>query len=321
MDLRRLAHLVALAEERHFGRAAERVHLSQPAFSGSIQALESEAGQRLFDRESGEVRPTPAGEFLLARARRLLLDARSLERELALYGDAQFGDVAFGVGPFPAALLMHRVVPRLRQEHPQVALRVEVNNWQLLLERLRAEDIEFFVADVRNFPGQADLAIRTLRREPAGFFVRAGHPLAGRRTSMAEVWRCGVATTRLPAVVKAGLAQALGVAEREVPGVALECDDVALLKSVALATDTVLGVIDGVVAEDLRSGALIRLSLRDEPRLYSEIGIVRLPHRSLSPMAQRVMEVIVATLDGLQAEPSRPQRTSMARKPPARGRP
>lgn len=63
MDIKRLSHLLALADERHFGRAAERVHLSQPALSRSIQALESETNQRLFDRDSGDVRPTPAGSF------------------------------------------------------------------------------------------------------------------------------------------------------------------------------------------------------------------------------------------------------------------
>ena len=78
MDLKRLGHLVALADECHFARAAERVHLSQPAFSRSIQTIESDLGMRLFDRESGQVKPTPAGAFLIERARRLLFDARCL---------------------------------------------------------------------------------------------------------------------------------------------------------------------------------------------------------------------------------------------------
>jgi DNA-binding transcriptional LysR family regulator len=72
VDLKRLSHLVALADESHFARAAERVHLSQPAFSRSIQLLETQVGMRLFDRETGDVKPTPAGLFLVDRARRLL---------------------------------------------------------------------------------------------------------------------------------------------------------------------------------------------------------------------------------------------------------
>jgi DNA-binding transcriptional LysR family regulator len=106
MDLRRLQHLLALAEERHFGRAAERVHLSQPAFSRSIQAIEAELELRLFDRGIGDVRPTPAGEFVIERARRLLFDARSLARDVELFRDSQLGDTAFGAGPLPAVTLL-----------------------------------------------------------------------------------------------------------------------------------------------------------------------------------------------------------------------
>jgi DNA-binding transcriptional LysR family regulator len=62
VELRRLQHLLALDDERHFGRAAERVHLSQPAFSRSIQAIEADLGLRLFERDIGDIRPTPAGD-------------------------------------------------------------------------------------------------------------------------------------------------------------------------------------------------------------------------------------------------------------------
>ena len=96
LDLRRLAHLVALADERHFARAAEQMHLSQPAFSRSIQALERNLGQRLFERETGEVRPTPAGVFLIDKARRLLFDARCLQRDAELYALGDLGDARFG---------------------------------------------------------------------------------------------------------------------------------------------------------------------------------------------------------------------------------
>src|SRR6201981_409245 len=72
MDLRRLSHVVTLADTLHSPRAAEAAHLSQPAFSRSIQAIESDLGIRLFDRDVGDVRPTPAREFVIERARELL---------------------------------------------------------------------------------------------------------------------------------------------------------------------------------------------------------------------------------------------------------
>src|SRR5258705_11464692 len=84
MDLRRLNHVVALADTLHFARAAEAVHLSQPAFSRSIQAIESNLGIRLFDRDVGDVRPTPPDKFVTVRARKLLFEARCLHVDMEL---------------------------------------------------------------------------------------------------------------------------------------------------------------------------------------------------------------------------------------------
>jgi len=293
MDLRRLSHLVALADERHFGRAADRMHLSQPAFSRSIQALERATGQRLFDRDTSDVKPTPAGTFLIERARRVLFDARSLQRDMKLYGESRLGNTAFGAGPLPAATLMPKVLPELRRAHPQVELRVEVANWVLLLDRLRSEDIEFFIAEVRNLPPDPAIDIGPLGQQRGGFFVRSGHVLAGRHCTAAEMWSHGVATTRLPAVVMAAVAAVLDLPPGQDPALALQCDDVTLLRSVALSTDTVLGVSYAAVRADIDAGTLVPLSVERFPKLFSEMGVVTLRNRSPSPMAKRAIEVIV----------------------------
>ncbi|MEP7297526.1 MAG: LysR family transcriptional regulator [Burkholderiales bacterium] len=294
IELRRLVHLVALADERHFARAADRVHLSQPAFSRSIQALERDLDQRLFDREVGDVRPTPAGTFLIERARRLLFEARCFERDATLYGNAELGDIAFGAGPFPAATLMPKVLPELRRRHPEVGLRLEVSNWRVLLDHLCAEDIEFFIADVRALPPDVALDVRSLGRQPGGFYARAGHPLAGRSCTVAELWRHGVASTRLPPSVTTALAALLGLPALQKPHFALECDDVVLLQSVALATDTVLALTDAAARDLMRQKKLLALRVSNLPRLFVEMGIVSLTHRSPSPMAQRVIELVSA---------------------------
>ena len=124
MDLRRWAHIVAVADCRSFVRAAEQVHLSQPALTRSIQAAEAELGLLLFDRRSNDVAPTPAGEFVVARARQLVFDSRCVERDVDLYRDRRLGDVAFGAGPIPAATFLAPLLVKLQRQHPTIAVRV-----------------------------------------------------------------------------------------------------------------------------------------------------------------------------------------------------
>lgn len=289
MDLKRLSHVIALADECHFARAAERVHLSQPAFSRSIQSIERELGMRLFDRDSGVVSPTPAGEFLIKRARRLLFDARCLQRDATLYRDSQIGDIAFGAGPFPAATLMPQLMVALRTQYPGVGLRLEMSNWELLLERLLAEDIEFFVADVRDMPADPRLEIRGIGRQTASFYAHAGHPLVGRRCTVGEVWASGFASARLPRPMLALLARLIGLQPDQTPVLAVECDDIFLLRTLALTTDTVIAAPDAGLHSEISAGELVALDVEDLPPVYAEMGIVTLANRTPSPMAQRAI--------------------------------
>lgn len=297
MKLRHLEHLIALAEERHFGKAAERVHLSQPAFSRSIQTLEQETNLRLFDREAGEVRPTAACEFLLERAKSIQFAMRGLQRDLSLYTNAELGKLAFGVGPFPAAMLLHQVVPSLRQQYPSLQLQLEVHNWQLLLELLRLEKIEFFVADSQQFStAETDIEIEQLAMVSAGFFVNKGHPLLQKSVVMQDLLQYGLATTRLPQDVRTKVAAAFGLQSAQELSVALECDDVALLRTVTKTSNTILGVIHGAIQDDLQSGELVELQISDKPLLYSGLGLVTLKNRSRSPGATRVIAEIMAAI-------------------------
>lgn len=287
MDLRRLTHLVALADEKNFGRAAQRVHVTQPAFSRSVQAAESELGMRLFDRGPQEVSCTPAGAFIVQRARKLLFDSRCLHRDIDLFRQRQMGDIAFGVGPFPAATLLEPLMVELRSRFPGVKSRVEVNNWKYLVEHLRAEELDFFLADVRDVPRDADLDVAGIGRQHGHFYVRSGHPLlAHKSVKPAQLIPHGIASVRLPADMKALIKQLFGLSPQDDLPIALECDDVHLLKRIALAGDTVLASTDAAVREEVKAGRLHALVLRGAPPLYSEMGLVSLRGRSHSPMAQ-----------------------------------
>ncbi|WP_431112399.1 LysR family transcriptional regulator [Variovorax paradoxus] len=295
MDLKRWTHIVAVADRRSFIRAAEQVHLSQPALTRSIQAAEAELGLQLFDRGTNEVVTTPAGEFVVARARQLVFNSRCLERDVELYRSRSLGDTAFGVGPFPAATFLSQLMTGMRREFPGINLRVEISNWQLLLKRLVEEDIEFFVADTRDLPPDPNLYIRALHRQPGGFYVRADHPLAARKSvSLQQLWSHGVLSVRLPAGVRAALSRLLGLASPADLSLALECDDIELLKKVALASDSVLAAPHAAVEEEVAAGKLHPLEASDLPAQSSEMGVVTLRGRTPSPMAELIISRLPA---------------------------
>jgi DNA-binding transcriptional LysR family regulator len=268
--------------------------LSQPAFSRSVQAIETELGLPLFDRGSTEATPTTAGAFVIERARRLLFDSRCLERDVGLFRQQQLGDLTFGAGPFPAATLLPALMTDLRRRHPAIKVRIEVNNWDYLAQHLRNEELDFFVADTRELPHGPDLDVLPLARQHGGFYARTGHPLLGqRRVRPAAMVPFGLASVRLPRVIHAAVLEMLGLGPDQPLPLALESDDLHLLKHVAINSDTVLAASHAVVQHEVASGQLALVDISPLPALYAEMGIVSLKGRSHAPMAQFVVNRLV----------------------------
>nr|WP_294887064.1 LysR family transcriptional regulator [uncultured Limnobacter sp.] len=289
-NLHQLEHLLALDEARHFAKAAQKVHLSQPAFSRSIQSLEKQTGLQLFERKGGEIRPTPAGQFLIQRARILVLEAKSLKRDIGLYQQGEVGELVFGVGPFPAATLAGLSIEKIRMEFPKVSVRVEIDNPANLLALLLKEEIDFFVADTGEVNAAPYLNIQPLMRQYGHLYARRQHPMAGKAHRFEEAWEYGIASVKLPDMLKAGLGQLLGQNSRNLPQLALECDDVNLLHQVAVSTNTIVASTELAAKPWLDSGTLVKLNIIDFPALFSSISIVNLSSRSPSPAATFAIE-------------------------------
>jgi DNA-binding transcriptional LysR family regulator len=300
MDLRRLAHLVALADARSFARAAKRVHLSQPALTRSVQAAEREWGMQLFERSAKEVTLTPAGAFAIERARALVYSSASLDRDVQLFRDRRIGDVAFGVGPFPASTILPQLLVGLRKDHPQVNVRVEISSSPNLTRLLCDEEVELFIADARGVRRDPTVSVHPVGHQLVSFYCRRAHPLAGgKAVRLRDVWEHGLATVRLPSTVAASIGALLGVSTPSGrTRASIECDDITTLVRVALRTDTVLAAPDHSVERELARGALVRLNVRDAPHSPSDLAVVTLAGRVLSPTAELVVTRVKALVAG-----------------------
>lgn len=290
MDIKRLRHAIALADELSFARAAEKVHLSQPALSRSIQTLEQELGMPLFDRDNRNVALTTVGAQFMEQARRLVYQARSLERDMGLLRNSEIGQVAFGCGPLPTAAFLPALLASVRAERPGLQLTIGSNNWRYLLQHLQAEEIEFFIADTRDIAPDPNLTVTPLCRQYGAFLCRPGHPLlaqAGRQPR--DMLPYGLASLKMPAGLRAAIGRLCGLDAHERLPVALECDNVRLLADLARSENVLLLATEAAVAQDVRDGALVPLGFNHQPSLYAEIGVVQLYGRSLSPGAALVL--------------------------------
>lgn len=124
MELRHLRYFVAVAEELHFGRAAQRLGIRQPPLSQQIKALEADLGVSLFDRDSRKVRLTAAGEALFPAARDLLDAARLAERATRRAGRGEAGELTLGFVGSATNLLLPQALRGFRQRYPRITLRL-----------------------------------------------------------------------------------------------------------------------------------------------------------------------------------------------------
>jgi DNA-binding transcriptional LysR family regulator len=268
--------------------------LSQSAFSRSVQAAEEELGLQLFNRGPLEVRCTDAGEFVVARARKLVFESRCLDRDVSLYRERLIGDLALGVGPFPAATMIPSLLTDLRTRFAGVKVRVEVNNASYLAEHLRAEELDFYIADRRNIDATSDFDVTLIGRLSGGFYVRSGHPLLSSPTvNGPDLMPYGLASVRVPEVILRLLAPVMGFPDGTLLPLALECDDLNLLKTVAMNTDTVLACADTATTQEVETAKLFRLVVAGLPPMFSDMGVVSLKGRSFSPMAQFAVDFLM----------------------------
>ncbi|MAC98367.1 LysR family transcriptional regulator [Pseudomonas abyssi] len=178
MTLTELRYIVTLAQEQHFGHAAERCHVSQPTLSVGVKKLEEELGVMIFERSKSAVRVTPIGERIVAQAQKVLEEALGI-RELASAGKNQLAaplkvGAIYTIGPY----LFPHLVPQLHRVAPEMPLYIEENLTHVLRDKLRNGELDAIIIAL---PFQEpDVLTKTLYDEPFSLLLPASHPWAKR---------------------------------------------------------------------------------------------------------------------------------------------
>ncbi len=176
VDLRLLRYFVAVAEERHFGRAASRLHMTQPPLSRAIRQLEADLGVVLLRRSATGVTPTPAGDALHAEACALLEQAE--QARARVMAGAGAATLTVGTLADSAAMASTGLAATFRRRHPEVAIRFREADFTDPTAGLRNGLVD--VALTRSPFDDTGISMLTLRSDEVGAVLRTDDPLAGR---------------------------------------------------------------------------------------------------------------------------------------------
>lgn len=184
MNLQEIRYLVAVAEHRHFGRAAEACNVSQPTLSSQIRKLEDELGVTLLERTNKRVNLTPVGGQILLHAQRALAEAAQMEALAQAARDPLVGPLKLGVIPTLAPYLMPLILKPLRQAYPGLTLELWEDQTRSLIDGLRNHRLDAaLLATEADAPEITEL---TLFDEPLYAALPVQHKLAGAKTVKEE---------------------------------------------------------------------------------------------------------------------------------------
>ena len=174
--LRQLQYAAAVGDVRSFRRAAERCHVSQPSLSAQVIQLEEQLGVQLFERGSRKVIVTTAGEVVLTRIRRLLLEADDLADSVRQLGDPLAGTLRLGVIPTVSPYLLPEVVPELRMRYPELSAVWVEDKTGTLMDALAEGRIDGALLALEAPLGEVEHEV--VCEDPFVLAVPPGHPLA-----------------------------------------------------------------------------------------------------------------------------------------------
>ncbi len=183
MTLTELRYLVAVARERHFGRAADACHVSQPTLSVAVKKLEDELGVAIFER-GGEIAITPVGRQIIAQAQRTLEEAHTIRRIAQQGQDQLTGALRLGaihtVGPY----LLPHLIPELRNLAPAMPLTIEEDYTARLAHKLKHGELDVIIVSLP-FEGTGIVTL-ALYDEPFVAVLPSAHPLCARQSLRIE---------------------------------------------------------------------------------------------------------------------------------------
>ncbi|ACO81239.1 LysR family transcriptional regulator protein [Azotobacter vinelandii CA] len=293
MTLKQLRAFLAVAQTRSFAQASERLHLSQPALSLTIKALEDSLGGRLLSRTTRSVTLTPEGESLEPLARQLLADWDNAEEMLRLRFTLQLGKVSVAAMPSFAGNPLPATLKVFRGRYPQVNVTVHDVIHEQVIEMVRNRRVELGIAFEPDAPD--GLAFDALYTDRFVAVLPPDSALAGRpRLSWAELLEEDFIALQRPSTVRLLLERHLAAHGERLP-IAFESHQLATIGRM-VASGLGVSVVPSLCIRQMRELGARCVALH-EPVIERRLGLLTLADHELSTAAQALREVLLESID------------------------
>lgn len=294
ISLTNLSHALALREYGNFRRAAAAQHISQPAFSRSIQKLEMLLGVKLFDRHSGKVVPTLYGESLLRHAESIFSQTSEMEREIDILKGLKGGNFSVAMGNYVSELSGSQAIGELIHLHPNIHFQAKVANWRTVTELLLSCSVDLGISEISFADNIKTLKTVSLAEKQLLLFCRPGHPLLKlRKVSRSDLDHYPLAMLRMPPRVAEFVPGKGNLIDKKTGDVipSIEIDELATARAIVKVSDA-FGMTTAVqIKAGVDSGEFAILPFQ-APWLKLVYGFIYLRGRLLSPVAEVYMQLI-----------------------------
>lgn len=295
MTLVQLRHFIVLADIGSFVQASRALFITQPALSRSIQALEDELGDALFDRLGRRIQLTPFGREVLMRARRLISDADALKQTGKGLHAGLIGKLHIGFSSAPGALFSTPLMQHMAEHHPRLEVMISRGSTAVLLHELRQQRLDAAVLDVRAMVPSAEFKVELMFELGASFLARRDHPLAraGRSVTLQDILAYPIASTPLSDEVARLLVARYGLAANPDDMVTLWCDETLSIVELARRANVIVLTVNAVAAD------LVRLDVTPALDATARFGLVTLSQHQQAPALRIVAEQLAGWIKSL----------------------
>lgn len=295
----------ALAEHRHFGRAAEALGVSQPSLTRSLKHLEAMLQVPLFDRTNG-VTPTLFGQIVLEKGEILLDGFAELTREITLAKGLDVGDLAIAVGPYPAAISGQKAAGLLTASYPSLVIKLTTTDWICVVDEVLHARADLGLADISEASTHRDLETELVRETVLRFFCRSGHPLLSHDPlALDDLMEFPWVGPTVPARITVAMPEVdkpFGVFDRTKkrfrPRILV--DNIWAAKDIVRASNALSATVPALIEQDLKEQSLVLLPI-ELPWLRLNYGFVARRGRTLSPAAKTFKQLVRMIEKGMAA--------------------